>query len=475
MNRYADFTREQLIARLEALDPALATSTAASIPQFPKKSKLTKPPFHFPSHPTRHIALLVAYHGWPYSGLAIQSATLNSPEPDTVESELLRALERTRLVEAGKGWEGCGYGRGGRTDRGVSGDGQVVDLRVRSTLRSGDEGGGWKEALVPPPPRPIPTEDVASEPTATIVKFDPQAVKELPYPRILNAVLPASIRILAWSPVGPCFSSRFSCIYRHYKYVFHPIPRLSIPLMQEAADLLVGEHDFRNFCRLDGSKQILNHSRRVVQAWFQEQEAGEGRRMVVFNLIGSAFLWHQVRHIIGILFLVGSHLEAPSVVSELLDVETNPSRPNYQMGNPLPLTLHSCGYPNRQLDWRISGNDGMTESFSAEERAEEATMRDGIEKQLEEAQQEAEIRAWQIGGGLRTLRKVFGMPETVDNGEKGTAVSYPVGGGEVVGTRKYMRVMERSRGDTPDEVNHRWREKNRGKVKAGSGEELEME
>ncbi len=142
-----------------------------------------------------------------------------------------------------------------------------------------------------------------------------QPVGELAYPRLLNAVLPPSIRVLAWSPVSKDFDARFSCQYRHYKYAFHAratphaVP-LDLALMQEGVDRLMGEHDFRNFCKVDGSKQIENYNRRVVKAYF---EADRPDGMVIFNLIGSAFLWHQVRHIMAVLFLVGSKLEPVSL------------------------------------------------------------------------------------------------------------------------------------------------------------------
>ena len=43
---------------------------------------------------------------------------------------------------------------------------------------------------------------------------------EIPYMHILNNVLPDDIRVLAWAPVGPDFSARFSCLQRTYKYFF---------------------------------------------------------------------------------------------------------------------------------------------------------------------------------------------------------------------------------------------------------------
>ncbi|CAD6581971.1 MAG: hypothetical protein TREMPRED_003147 [Tremellales sp. Tagirdzhanova-0007] len=468
---YTELSRDQLIARLDALEPILDAPSPIAGPSSPPlsppgKEKKRPKAFHFHSHPTRHIAILIAYHGWPYSGLAIQSSTSDGPEPNTVESELLRALEHTKLVEGGKGWGGCGYSRCGRTDRGVSGEGQVVDLWVRSVRQVEDGGphlaeGSWRAAMDPPL---LKSADDVSEKIPDRAGVQLGTATELPYPRILNSILPSSIRVLAWSPVDQSFNSRFSCTSRHYKYAFHLRPSISstpldLDLMRAGADRLIGEHDFRNFCRLDGSKQILDHSRRVLRAWFDEAEGPQG--MVVFNLIGTAFLWHQVRNIIGVLFLVGSGLEAPDLVAELLNVERNPSRPKFLMGQALPLTLHECEYGDGKLDWRISGYDGPFSSLSANEKVVavpgEASMRDFTERQLEEARQEAELRAWQIGGGLRRLRELLGPRTEVNRGER--IVSHPIGGGEMSTTRKYQPVMDRVRGETPEEVNRKWREK----------------
>lgn len=46
--------------------------------------------------------------------------------------------------------------------------------------------------------------------------------------------------------------------------------------------------------------------------------------MYVAIIKGNAFLWHQIRFIMGVLFLIGSGKEAPSLVTELLDVDKNP-------------------------------------------------------------------------------------------------------------------------------------------------------
>lgn len=46
--------------------------------------------------------------------------------------------------------------------------------------------------------------------------------------------------------------------------------------------------------------------------------------MYVAIIKGNAFIWHQIRYIMGILFLIGSNKEEPLLIKELLDVEKNP-------------------------------------------------------------------------------------------------------------------------------------------------------
>lgn len=496
MDRYAELSREQLIARLYAYEkngrPTTDGAPGPVASVVTPKEKLSKKKrkddskvFHFGTNPTRHIALLVAYHGWPYSGLAIQPTSAF----DTVEGELLKALEKCRLIEEGKGWEGCEFSRCGRTDRGVSGEGQVLNMYLRSNRHEGDGGhdlgDGWRPAVMEKPAKPVKVEvegegEAASEEKEGDAAESSKAItkpkkvpkpqpkvepSEFPYARLLNGVLPPSIRVLAWSPVAADFDARFSTEYRHYKYSFHQHAvhgrdPLDLKLMEEAAALLLGEHDFRNFCRLDGSKQIENHSRRVMKAWF---EPGPLPDQVVFNLIGTAFLWHQVRHIIAVLFLVGSKLEAPTLVSDLLDVARFPGKPGYNMGHPLPLTLHRCEYKPGTLDWRYGPYDGPWESLQGEEKEKARPLAenglDQLQRSLDSAKQEAETRAWQVGGALRRVKEILGEPSFVE--ETHHVVT---GAGETFHTKNWAPVTTRPQGDTPELTNHKWREQ---KIRTG--------
>ncbi|RKF64044.1 putative pseudouridylate synthase 3 [Erysiphe neolycopersici] len=216
------------------------------------------------------------------------------------------------------------------------------------------------------------------------ISFDPVA-DELPYIAILNRLLPPDIRFLAWCPAPPLdFSARFSCRERQYRYFFTqpcfiPIPNsidpffkpesatkdgfLDIEKMRAAAKLYEGLHDFRNLCKVDASKQLDNFVRRIYHADIEEVSETSSTleflnsasfqlskydsnskcpKVYAFVLHGSAFLWHQVRHMMAILFLVGQGLEDASIITELLNVEKNPRRPTYQMAAETPLVLWDC-------------------------------------------------------------------------------------------------------------------------------------
>jgi tRNA pseudouridine38/39 synthase len=66
---------------------------------------------------------------------------------------------------------------------------------------------------------------------------------------------------------------------RHYRYFFsnpalpstpNSTGELDIPAMRDAAARFLGTHDFRNFCKLDASKQIENFSRHIFRAEIEE-------------------------------------------------------------------------------------------------------------------------------------------------------------------------------------------------------------
>ncbi|KAH7346780.1 pseudouridine synthase [Rhexocercosporidium sp. MPI-PUGE-AT-0058] len=268
------------------------------------------------------------------------------------------------------------------------------------------------------PEQEFPTADLdLSDPNfEEALNFDPVA-DEIPYCSLLNRLLPPDIRILAWCPAPPQdFSARFSCRERQYRYfftqpAFMPTPNqlelpnqkgqappegkmrdgwLDIEKMREAAKLFEGDHDFRNFCKVDPGKQISNFERRIFFSDIQEVDDStsglafvnhaalapesvpqtSNPKIYTFTLHGSAFLWHQVRHMVAILFLVGQGLEKPSIISELLDVENNPGRPIYEMATDTPLVLWNCVFPREDdperkdaIQWHYVGDDAGTGDY----------------------------------------------------------------------------------------------------------------
>jgi len=374
-----------------------APSSSSPITTPPPPSKAPEKPFDFSKHSRRKIALKFCYSGWEYGGLSFQPGPMPLP---TVENVLFDVLAKTRLIDPEGGFDGCGWEKCGRTDRGVSAAGQVVSLWVRSAIPAEEIQqedtprikAGSEEELIGDEPGSdglfgfddgFGSLGTITESSSNTSISKPRANSELKqehdYLVMLNRLLPDTIRVIAWSPVPETFSARFSCKYRHYKYFFPPT-HLNIPKMQLAADRMVGKHDFRNLCKLDAQKQITSFRHKILRASISPLDKVDGiGRMYVFDLVGSAFLYHQVRHIMAVLFLVGSGLEPPPVVTELMNVEEGieplrledtvkyaivDCKPEYQMANALPLMLWECGYDESELSSVRSSSSSLLHSMS---------------------------------------------------------------------------------------------------------------
>ena len=162
--------------------------------------------------------------GWYYQGFAVQENTAN-----TIEHHLFSALTKSCLIE---NRETSNYHRCGRTDKGVSAFSQVISLDIRSCLS---------------------TENQAN------------LKDEIKYCKILNRLLPKSIRCISWAPAPDNFSARFDCEWRIYKYYF-PRGNLNIAAMDEAVKLTKGAHDFRNLCKMDVGNGVVNFTRSIQDA-----------------------------------------------------------------------------------------------------------------------------------------------------------------------------------------------------------------
>ena len=173
-----------------------------------------------------------------------------------------------------------------------------------------------------------------------VVHFDTDIVRDkFSWVRGVNAFLPSSIAV-RWAcelPVedGPgCtaaereggFHARFSATARTYHYVLYnhavrsplltgkagwTFRPLDAALMQQAADHLVGEHDFTAF------RAVECQAKSPVRTMESLQVRRHGD-MIVFTLKANAFLHHMVRNIVGSLIFVGSGRQPPEWIAQVL-------------------------------------------------------------------------------------------------------------------------------------------------------------
>lgn len=225
----------------------------------------------------RRIKLTIAYDGTNYCGWQIQN---NGPSVEGMVDEALARLlpeEKPRITGAS------------RTDSGVHARGNVAVF-----------------------------DTAGSVPAA---RFAPA----------VNRYLPPDIRILGSEEVPPEFHPRFTAHTKTYLYqidnnrIPDPLQRLyryhySYPLdlarMQEAAEYLVGEHDFTSFVNPDS--QVFEHNGDAVRTIYEISVTGSADGSVAFRISGNGFLYHMIRIIVGTLLQVGTGRRRPEDIPEIL-------------------------------------------------------------------------------------------------------------------------------------------------------------
>lgn len=162
---------------------------------------------------------------------------------------------------------------------------------------------------------------------AQVVHFDTSAERKMySWVRGVNALLPPSIRVRWATEVSTDFHARFSATARTYVYIirnepnlapswvgragwdFHP---LNVELMRDAAQYLIGTHDFSAF------RSSLCQAASPVRTLSTLKIDQEGV-FLVFTLKANAFLHHMVRNVIGALVYVGKGRFPVSWIPELL-------------------------------------------------------------------------------------------------------------------------------------------------------------
>ncbi len=141
-----------------------------------------------------------------------------------------------------------------------------------------------------------------------------------------NAALQRTIAVHWAEPVSDDFHARFSATSRSYRYLIHNrrnrpglhaglLSWVNTPLdvesMQQAADLLIGEHDFSSF---RSAQCQANHAVRTVH----QLNVSRDGDIVKVDITANGFLHNMVRIITGSLVKIGKHERPVEWLRELL-------------------------------------------------------------------------------------------------------------------------------------------------------------
>lgn len=136
---------------------------------------------------------------------------------------------------------------------------------------------------------------------------------EIQFVQKLNSFLPKDIAIRSIRKVKENASARYDAVERSYRYeitrtknpfleelAWHYFKEVDIQTMNQAAALLVGEHDFECFSKV---KTDVNHFRCDVK----EAEWKEADDRLYFHITANRFLRGMVRAVVGTLLDVGTN------------------------------------------------------------------------------------------------------------------------------------------------------------------------
>ncbi|WP_445143974.1 tRNA pseudouridine(38-40) synthase TruA [Dyella sp. Tek66A03] len=160
-----------------------------------------------------------------------------------------------------------------------------------------------------------------------VVHFDTEVQRD-PRSWVLGGCsnLPSSVAVLWAQPVDQAFHARFSARSRRYRYrilnrqvraalearyvTWERLP-LDAARMHDAAQALLGEHDFSAFRAM--SCQAAHPRRQVLAVSVRRED-----EQVIIEIEANAFLHHMVRNIVGSLLPIGRGEQPTSWMGELL-------------------------------------------------------------------------------------------------------------------------------------------------------------
>ncbi len=163
---------------------------------------------------------------------------------------------------------------------------------------------------------------------AQVIHFDTGAQRtEYSWMHGANSNLPSDVALLWAGGVDPEFHARFAATGRHYHYVIlnrpvrptylakrvtHEYRALDIARMRQAAEHLIGTHDFTSFRSIQCQAKSPVRELRALEI----ERKGE---FLHLHAYANAFLHHMVRNIAGVLMTIGAGEKEPEWAREVLE------------------------------------------------------------------------------------------------------------------------------------------------------------
>ena len=165
-------------------------------------------------------------------------------------------------------------------------------------------------------------EDVCDELLALFAEYLPEdiAVTEV---RVASERFHSRLNVVKKTYVYRIWNAAYPNVFER-KYMLHDTRHMDVEVMRQAAEYLLGKHDFAAFC---GNAKMKKSTVRTIHEISIEEIGGEIR----FTYTGNGFLQNMIRIVTGTLVDVGTGVYPPEHVAEILEskvrAEAGPTMP----------------------------------------------------------------------------------------------------------------------------------------------------
>ncbi len=221
----------------------------------------------------KRIFLRIAYDGTNYVGWQIQK---NGLAVEEVINQKLSDLTGEKIIVIGAS----------RTDSGVHAMGNVAVFDTMSSIPPTRFSYALNQRL---------PEDIRIQESFQVADdFHPRYTKSIS-------------KTYEYKVLNCSFERPTERFYTHY--VYFP---MNLEKMREAAQYIIGEHDFKSFCSMHS--QVQTTVRTIYDLEIQKEND-----IITFSIRGNGFLYNMVRIIVGTLLKVGGGAYPPEHVKEIIE------------------------------------------------------------------------------------------------------------------------------------------------------------